>query len=102
MEVAAFIRLVALRDIMRLEMPSNWNDVNDPPIFANTAFTAACNNLGCGPLMSRSALSQMYCDRYQAALTRTLAKYPDQSSTVSYRDQGTIGCSATVLQNACT
>jgi prepilin-type N-terminal cleavage/methylation domain-containing protein len=103
--VAAFIRLVALRDIMRMEMPSRLNDVIDPPIFANAAFTAACTSFGCGPLMGppppsggqwppgqeagRPALSKMYYARYQAALTRTLAKYPDQSATVSYRDQGT-------------
>jgi len=48
---AAKIRLDALHELMRLEMPDRWSDIVDPPITAGLA---------------RPALSQQYLRRYNA------------------------------------
>ena len=40
-QMAAFIRLAALRDIMRMEMPELATNITNPPIFANAGVWAA-------------------------------------------------------------
>ncbi len=54
---AARKRLDAIRDLMRMEMPERWNDVNDPPF--NYITTSGVN-------IPRPALSQRYLQYYQS------------------------------------
>jgi prepilin-type N-terminal cleavage/methylation domain-containing protein len=58
--LAAQMRLDALRDLMRMEMPERWNDVSRPPVvFSGWP----------GPIQSieQPALSRVYRARYQPA-----------------------------------
>jgi len=57
-KVAAQMRLQALRDLMRMEMPERWNDVSDNPV-----------NFSWGSI-PRPAVSHAYLALYQDALSR--------------------------------
>lgn len=41
---AAVIRLAALRDLMRMEMPERWNDVSDAPVLCRSSVVLRCKN----------------------------------------------------------
>jgi prepilin-type N-terminal cleavage/methylation domain-containing protein len=56
--VASAIRLTALRDLMRMEMPDRWNDIADGP---------ATLPLGATPI-NRPAVSQGYLRKYNAIM----------------------------------
>lgn len=64
---AAQARLLAIRDIMRMEMPERWSDVSSGPV---------------API-SRPPLSRAYWRRYNQASLKCQAMYPSGS----YRDQ---------------
>jgi len=61
-KAAAKMRLDALRQLMRMEMPDRWTDVTDPPISIVDPQT------GAGVAMARPSLSQAYLSRYNAAV----------------------------------
>lgn len=68
-QLAAKQRLDCLRDLMRMEMPDRWTDVDDDPA---TPFEFNPPN----PKMARPALSQGYLRQLTAARNRTPAPSP--------------------------
>lgn len=53
---AAIIRLTALRDLMRMEMPDRWSDVQDDPVALPFSY----------PAMNRPAINQGYFRKFSA------------------------------------
>lgn len=60
LRVRAKMRLDALRDIMRLELPDRWSDVEDGPI------TVACPNTTPVAMIQRPAVSQTFYHKFSA------------------------------------
>jgi prepilin-type N-terminal cleavage/methylation domain-containing protein len=65
---AARVRLDAIRDLMRMEMPERWNDVTDPPYEFNWGS------------IPPPALNIVYGAQYQAALSRAGSALVGQNS----------------------
>jgi len=62
----AQIRLAAIRDLMRMEMPERWNDVSDAPASLSYAVSSPYLPKGAFATWQRSTLALAYGAMYQA------------------------------------
>jgi prepilin-type N-terminal cleavage/methylation domain-containing protein len=80
-KTAAQIRLIALRQIMRMEMPERWSDIINPAMSGNSAVpdedgvVVITGDLPGGGTVSRTinrpALSRLYAQRYKSLMPDT-------------------------------